>query len=232
MLLIDGATAATTYGQEAARASPDRGEPLAVTAEGRALRAFLDGMAVELYWLRTRDRVHWQTGVPYEAEEGKLMQPLGKDETHCSAFVAAAAERLGIYILRPPDHSHILLANAQFDWLHTDTAKALGWRSLASPWEAQQCANRGEFVVVAAKNPDPKAAGHIAVIAPCEKPADQVAGEGPEICQAGFTNYRATSLQNGFLRHPGAWVPNAQGTARFFANSADPHRIGDVTWNP
>jgi len=31
---------------------------------------------------------------------------------HCNAFVAAAAKRLNIYILRPADHAQILLTNA------------------------------------------------------------------------------------------------------------------------
>ena len=39
------------------------------------------------------------------------------DPTHCSAFVASFSKQLGVYMLRPPDHSPTLLANAQMRWL-------------------------------------------------------------------------------------------------------------------
>ena len=230
LLFTVAANSATIRGQSPSPADPPGWQPLSVSAEGRALRAFLDGMAVERYWLRTHDRILWETGEPFEVRDGHLMQRLGKDETHCSAFVAAAAERLGIYMLRPPEHSHILLANAQYGWLQSQRARELGWSSVATAIEAQQLANRGVFVVAVVKNPDPKAAGHIAVIAPCQKPADRIAIDGPEICQAGFSNYRAAALRRGFRRHPGAWKAGGEGAVRFFANSSDPSRIGDVTW--
>ena len=67
-------------------------------------------------------------------------------------------------------------------------------------------------------------------MAHCEKPAESVAKEGPEICQARFTNYRATALQVGFARHPGAWRRDGKGNVRFFAKWLNPNRSGDVTW--
>jgi hypothetical protein len=209
-------------------ASSDGDDRLPVSSEGRALRAFLDGMAVDRYWLRSNERILWETGEPSEVRDGKILEPLAKDETHCSAFVAAAALRLGIYILRPPEHSHVLLANAQFDWLPSPKAVNSGWSRVATPLDAQRRANAGYFVVAVVKNSDPMLAGHIAVIAPCEKSAPLVMSEGPEVCQAGFTNYRATSLQNGFSLHVGAWEPGGSGTVRFFSNSADPKLIGRV----
>ncbi len=206
-------------------------EPLPVAPEGRLLRAFLDGMAVDRYWLRSHERVLWETGEPYEYRKGEALKPLGKDETHCSAFVAAAAQRLGIYLLRPPEHSHILLANAQFDWLQTAAAREADWRPVPTALQAQQLANGGQLVVAVVKNFTPTLAGHIAILAPCEKPAATILQEGPEICQAGFTNYRATSLQVGFGRHPGAWIPDGGGAVRFFANATSAQRMGDVSWN-
>ncbi len=221
---------APALGQHASAPIQEVPRLLPVTHDGRVLRGFLDGMAVDQYWLRSHDRIRWQTGEPYEFLNGQRLQPLGKDETHCSAFVAAAAQRLGIYILRPPDHSHILLANAQFDWLGGSSARDAGWYPVQSAEEAQRLANRGQFVVAAVKNPQPTVAGHIAIIAPCEKSLAGIAAEGPEISQAGFTNYRATSLQNGFRRHPYAWAPGGGGAIRYFANSADPRRMADVSW--
>jgi hypothetical protein len=53
--------------------------------------------------------------------------------THCSAYVAAAAFYLDIYILRPPNHQQLHLANAQVSWLGADgvengpTAEEAGW---------------------------------------------------------------------------------------------------------
>jgi len=73
--------------------------------------AAIDALNVEQHW-PAGQHVHWQSGVP----DGKPETGIGK-HTHCSAFVAAAAKQLGIYILRPPEHAQILLANAQFEWL-------------------------------------------------------------------------------------------------------------------
>jgi hypothetical protein len=65
--------------------------------------------------------VDWQTGLP----DGKTEHFEGK-HTHCSAFVASAAKQLGVYILRPPEHGQILLANAQYDRLAA-AGQASGW---------------------------------------------------------------------------------------------------------
>ena len=81
-----------------------------VTPSGARLVAFLDGTGVDRLWL-AGDRVNWETGVsvgPWRDD---------RPHTHCSAFVASAAKRLGVYVLRPPDHGTVLLANAQMGWL-------------------------------------------------------------------------------------------------------------------
>lgn len=82
-----------------------------VSPQGKALTQMLDSMQVEDRWLAGR-HINWKTGLP----DGRPYAKSGA-HTHCSAFVAAAAYRLGIYILRPPEHSQVLLANAQVDWL-------------------------------------------------------------------------------------------------------------------
>src|SRR5262245_41831848 len=83
-----------------------------ITPEGRHLAEVLDSMHVEEHWIAGAI-VDWRTGDP-------TGQPLKAGDTgkhtHCSQFTAAACEKLGIYILRPPEHSAVLLANAQFEW--------------------------------------------------------------------------------------------------------------------
>jgi hypothetical protein len=88
-----------------------------ITPEGKHLARVLDSMNAERLWLPGQ-AVHWRTG---------KRDPDGRQRaTHCSAFVAAACARLGVYILRPPAHSQVLLANAQRRWLQTK-GKRRGW---------------------------------------------------------------------------------------------------------
>ena len=123
--------------------------------DGHRLAAFLDSLQVESRW-PAGVHVNWQTGLP----DGKTEQFEGK-HTHCSAFVASAAKQLGVYILRPPDHGQMLLANAQYDWLAAEGATN-GWTPAADGFSAQQAANRGFLVVAAYKNHDDDRPGHIA----------------------------------------------------------------------
>src|SRR4051794_39509116 len=114
---------------------------------GRILAAFLDRSGVDHLWLAGW-HVDWRTG------EKDRDTPGGPDAaTHCSAFVAAMADRLGIYLLRPPAHAQQLLANAQMRWLRENGA-AYGWRKLPSYVQAQEAANGGAFVLGAFENPD------------------------------------------------------------------------------
>jgi hypothetical protein len=169
-----------------------------ITAAGRRLGRELDGMGVERLWL-SGHYVRWKTG---EATDRPVTD--GKSHTHCSAFVAATCLKLGIYILRPPDHAESQLANAQCDWLRKEGAKE-GWRRVGDAAEAQRLANRGLLVVAAYRERDDKKAGHVAIVRPAVKSAEALAEEGPQIVQAGMTNYESTSLQRGFRHHPAAW---------------------------
>ena len=89
-------------------AAPARAEPCCgpITPDGEKLRAFLDDSDVLHRWLAGQ-HIIWDTG------ELDPTRPAGSPNaaTHCSAFAAAMAMRLGIYVLRPPDHSQALLAN-------------------------------------------------------------------------------------------------------------------------
>jgi hypothetical protein len=172
------------------------------------LAAVIDSLEVETRW-PAGVHVNWETGIP----DGRPERSSGK-HTHCSAFVAAAAKRVGIYILRPPEHSQLLLANAQVDWLAAQGA-AQGWQSVSDAVEAQREANRGLFVVAAYRNHHDDRPGHIAIVRPSERSAADIEAEGPQITQAGGTNYRSTTLEHGFAGHPAAW---GRREVRFYAH--------------
>lgn len=169
-----------------------------ITPAGRQLGQVLDSMHVEQLWLAGR-QVDWRTGEP----NGKVYTN-STSHTHCSAFAAAAAERLNIYLLHPPEHSAFLLANAQQDWLCGEGTND-GWRPVQSPIEAQQLADKGLLVVVTYKSPDPQKPGHIAIVQPSAKSDEKILAEGPDIIQAGARNYTRTTAREGFKHHPGAF---------------------------
>ena len=180
-----------------------------ITPEGQHLAAVLDSMHVEEHWIAGAI-VDWRTGDP----TGKAISDNGR-HTHCSQFTAAACEKLGIYILRPPEHSAVLLANAQFDWLPKEGVAA-GWSSVANGVAAQDLANRGQVVVAVCQNADPKKSGHIAIVRPGKKTPQQIAAEGPDVIQAGGTNFNSASLKRGFANHPDAFP---KGEIRFYAHA-------------
>lgn len=182
-------------------------EPISPEAE-RVAKVF-DSMHVEEHW-PAGVIVDWRTGDP----TGKVATDDGK-HTHCSQFAAATCERLGIYLLHPPEHSAVLLANAQFDWL-PEKGREVGWSAVADGVAAQDLANRGSVVVAVCKNPDPKKSGHVAIVRPGSKTVAQIAAEGPDVVQAGGHNYNCASLKKGFANHPTAF-PNNE--IRFYAHA-------------
>ncbi len=169
-----------------------------VTPQAQAVSKVLDAMGVESNWI-AGEHVYWDTGLPTGVPETSP----GK-HTHCSAFVAAAAKNLGVYILRPPEHGQKLLANAQNEWLAEEGA-ARGWVRLANVDEAQAAANRGLLVVASYHNHHDDRPGHIAILRPGNKTAEQMAAEGPDVIQAGAVNKTSLSIRDGFAGHPAAW---------------------------
>ena len=137
-------------------------------------------MDVEHHWL-PGVAVNWKTGEP----TGKPATGSGK-HTHCSAFAAEACRRLGIYLLRPPEHSQELLANAQYDWL-SGAGKAEGWSQVNDPYEAQHDANQGYMVVAVYKEHDPKRPGHIAIIRLARNPRSKLRPRGRRLRKPGAT---------------------------------------------
>jgi hypothetical protein len=182
-----------------------------ITPAGERLAHFLDDSDVMHRWLAGW-HVDWRTGEKDRAEPGGH-----EAKTHCSAFVAAMAERLGVYVLRPPEHRQELLANAQMRWLRDHGADE-GWRTLASYVEAQEAANRGELVVEALENPNPHRPGHIAIVRPSDKTRPQLDRDGPQETQAGEQNALSTTTAAGFRHHRGAWEPEGAGDLRYYAH--------------
>jgi hypothetical protein len=167
-------------------------------------------MHVESLWL-SGEHVNWETGEPD--------RPAGYrgpgDHTHCSAFAAAAAKRLGVYLLRPPDHGQILLANAQADWLQSDNGREAGWGQVSDMREAQRRANEGELVLAVYASPDKHTPGHVAIVRPSERSLERLETDGPELIQAGKRNYSRVSARVAFANHQGAF-PNG---IRYYAHA-------------
>lgn len=182
-----------------------------ITSSGNRLAAFLDSTDVEGGWKRGW-HVEWLSGQIDRAEPGGPAAA-----THCSAYVASVADRLGLYVLRPPQHPQQLLANAQMRWLRQDGAER-GWQEAADYLDAQRRANAGELVLAVFEAPDPHKPGHIAVVRPSLKSGAAIEQEGPQVAMAGVVNYASTTMAHGFRFHEGAWAPGGQGAARFFAH--------------
>jgi hypothetical protein len=177
----------------------------AITPEGHRLEALIDSMDVEHLWL-AHEHVNWETGEP---DKDVDYDGPGRS-THCSAFAAALAERLNVYMLRPPEHGQILLASAQARWFHDPQGVNDGWKELQGAdherW-AQELANQGNLVGIVYESPDPHRPGHIVIVRPSEKSTDALHKDGPQITQAGTNNHASSIAARSFTSHPGAW-PN------------------------
>lgn len=183
-----------------------------ISARGRRLEAVLDGMNVESLWL-ANEHVNWETGQP---DKGPDYDGPGRS-THCSAFAAAVSKKLGVYMLRPPDHGQVLLANAQTEWFRTEKGRQAGWRAVGSAEQAQTLANEGSLVVIVYESPDQHKPGHIAVVRPALRSKRLLDENGALITQAGQKNYASTSTKVGFSHHPGAWPQNVE----YYAHAVD-----------
>src|SRR5882724_5554999 len=180
------------------------------------LQSFYLSMDVENNWL-SGQHVNWETGQP------DMPGSAHGNKTHCSAFAAAICQKEGIYLLRPPEHGQVLLANAQFDWLHTAAAAKAGWRRLGGSdryLQAQTLANDGKIVLCIYKNSDPKVPGHAALVMPRARSMKLLADEGPELIMAGTHNHNYISLRNGFQSHITGW-PEQE--IQFFVNDLPVH---------
>jgi hypothetical protein len=101
--------------------------------------------------------------------------------------------RLGVYLLRPPQHGRTLLANAQMHWLRSPEAVADGWHMLPDVITAQAEANGGTLVMAVFENPNLTKPGHIAIVCPGLITPGALAQDGPMITQAGGHNALAVA---------------------------------------
>jgi hypothetical protein len=186
-----------------------------ISKNGRRLLTFLDALDVEHHWLPKR-HVNWMSGEP-------INDGTARGVTHCSAFVASVCARLGVYILRQPDHLETGLANAQCFWLEA-YSKDKGWTSVKTPTEAQNRANQGEIVVVTFPDPQEKP-GHIAIVKPSQKSQVLIQNEGAQIIQSGQRNFESISLREGFALHRGVWISSDRYNVKFYAHQIEtwPH---------
>jgi glutamine amidotransferase-like uncharacterized protein len=184
----------------ALQASGDSGCCGPITPKGQQLMAYLDSLHVDHLWPQ-HTFVNWETGEPTPSH--------GRHEpkTHCAAFAAAAAERLNIFMMRPPYHSQSELAAAQERYFQSSRGVRDGWRPVHSSEEAQGLTNEGEFVVLVYGNPNPHKAGHIAIVRPAVKSMKALNDEGPQTTQAGGHNFSSGTAKYSFVFHRGAW-PN------------------------
>lgn len=210
LLLVSAFCLSPAGAQQSARANPAPAPSQAapegqaccgpVTPAGQALAAQLDATGVDHLWLAGQ-HVNWQTGEPDSGTEDK-----GHGRaSHCSAFVGAFAQQRGVYVLRPPQHSQILLASAQVAWLGSPAAQQAGWQALPDMRTAQTLANQGHLVLAAFPSPHPRKPGHIAIVRPAELSEAELQANGPQITQAGQQNYLSTTTRQGFRLHRGAW---------------------------
>jgi hypothetical protein len=181
-----------------------------ITAAGAHLEYLINSSNVEKLWLAGR-RIHWETGQEVDPDS-PYRKAVG---THCSAFAASFAKKLGVYLPHPPEYSQILLANAQYKWLDSVEAVKLGWKRIDTAEQAQSNANQGRFVLAVFANPNPNKPGHIAIIKPSLKSSYELQKYGPQATQAGEKNYISTTIRHAFKYHPGAW-PNG---IRYYANT-------------
>lgn len=173
-----------------------------ITTEGKKILSILDSSNVEHLWLN-HEYVNWETG-----EQESSTEDLGHgNHSHCSAFAAAIGERLGVYMLRPPEHSQILLANAQTKWFGSSKGKESGWRSVGDAMSAQQLANEGFLVVISYESSNPDKPGHIVIVRPSLISLSSLQMNGPKITQAGAENILEGNASDAFSHHPDAW-PN------------------------
>lgn len=171
-----------------------------VTEKASKLEKFYDQANVESLWLNGI-HVDWQTGV-----SDKPADYSGPDRwSHCSAFVASISMQLGVYVLRPPEHPETFLASAQGKWLSSESAVKEGWLKLSDMKTAQEDANSGKLVIAAYVSRKEFKPGHIAIVRPSLKSEEELNAEGPQIIQAGKSNYNSTTVSEGFDNHPDAF---------------------------
>ena len=160
---------------------PVNGQAISVTSAGNDLAALLDSLNVGS---------KWQKGIHIAWFSGEPNNPVAKFETatHCSAFAAAVAERLGVPILHPPVHAQNLLASPQHRWLENE-GQQFGWRMATDFVDLQTSANQGKLALISKESLVVSSPGHIAVVRPnTVYNLTFLQQNGPQVAQSGSTN--------------------------------------------
>lgn len=178
-----------------------------VTADAQHILDILNASNVEHLWQKST-HVAWDTGEPdMSPSDEAAFARIYRTDTHCSAYGAAIAQRLGIYMLRPPEHRQTFLASAQTAWFGSHAGAKAGWYEVTTPQQAQALANGGKLVVVSFASPDPtRRPGHLAIVRPdAARTLAQIQDSGLILTQAGNHNHNRISEKAAFRGHPGAW---------------------------
>lgn len=124
----------------------------------------------------------------------------GKGETYCNIFVMDATAKLGApipeFVRDQYGNVNYLDANEMQGWLVAEGPKQ-GWREVSAA-EAQRLANQGNPAVATWGNPG--GIGHMAMV---RSGPDTVGQYGPQIAQAGATNFSNGTAAEGFGEHLG-----------------------------
>ena len=183
---------------------------------GARLQDFLDGLPDEANWI-AHDHIVWQTG---QKNGASGVGP--ESHTHSSAFTAAVALYLDIYLIRPPYHGQKFLSNAQVDWLNGGRSRGRRRLTRAGGCSARAgrgvldnavaAANAGKLVFAGYRQPDVRdpvtgklqeKSGHTVIVRPQTEPVS--ASEGPLVEMAGNRNRRLIHMASAFHSHVGAW---------------------------
>ena len=180
---------------------------------GDRLLEYLQTFSINTRWISGHP-VIWQTG-----QKDGLDSEDPAHSTHCSAFIAAVALDLNLYILRPKHHVLKLLSNAQVAWLlgtgaavDAPSAEASGWKTLGTAGDssalknAVAAASRGSLVIAGYQNPDLKIPGHLVTVLPTSN--DDIPMDGPEVISVATSNHPSISMKSAFEIHHGAWPDN------------------------
>ncbi|XVN40872.1 MAG: hypothetical protein RCO49_09125 [Rickettsia endosymbiont of Argas persicus] len=178
----------------------------------------INSLNVEKKWQKG-NVINCRTGETLLEETEKYDSPKLKRLSHCSCFAYAASKALGLpnksLLPHPEGDKEFIpaLSNKQAEWLETEGVKN-GWSYIKTEnrdegfIQAQKFANQGHFVVSVYKNANPRRAGHIAVVIPSSKDIEKIKLEGPDIAQAGTSNFSSGSLKKGFRNKKDAFKDN------------------------
>lgn len=123
--------------------------------------------------------------------------------SHCSCFIYALCDTLGLYIPAPPEFQQFHLADRQLDWLGSGDGIKHGWTKIdeAVPnnyISAQKKANAGH-IVIAGMTQDDRVNGHVGVVRPYRNvDYDVIARRGPIVMASSSPNTYASYLDDEF----------------------------------